>query len=197
MSNLANRAKVLACYYLLIATISGLRTGEQKQLKWKDISFEEVKKKNVDVSVVKISVRKETSKVRKSRQFYVRDKEYFDDLFKLTAPTHKKKPYANNFVFSYDGETVVSQRAIHYHFDKLLALADVNRKNRDLVPYSFRHYFITHRIKSGLSYKDVADMCGTSTTQIEKTYYHIDREIMLTQALADYFVTDDGIIVPQ
>ena len=65
------------------------------------------------------------------------------------------------------------------------------------MPYSFRHYFITHRIKSGLSYKDIADMCGTSTTQIEKTYYHIDRDIKITQALADYIVTDEGIIVPQ
>jgi hypothetical protein len=37
-------------------------------------------------------------------------------------------------------------------------------------------------------------MCGTSRTQIEKTYYHIDKEIMMTQALADYFI-DDGVIV--
>jgi len=197
LTNLANRSKVLAGYYLLIASISGLRTGEQKQLKWKDIHFEEVKQNKIDVSVVKISVRKETSKVRKARQLYVIDKEYFDDLYKLTIPNHKKKPYANNFVFSYDGEAVVSQRAILYHFKEILKLAKVNVKNRELVPYSFRHYFITHRIKSGLSYKDIADRCGTSINQIEKTYYHIDREIMLTQAFADYIVTDDGIIVPR
>jgi integrase len=197
MTNLANRSKVLAGYYLLIASISGLRTGEQKQLTWKDIKFEQIKKGGVSIDVVNIRVRKETSKVRKTRDFFVRDKEYFDDLFKLTVPTHTKKPYANNYVFSYDGETVVSQRAILYHFSKLLKEADIQTKNRDLVPYSFRHYFITHRIKSGLSYKDIADMCGTSTTQIEKTYYHIDRDIKITQALADYIVTDEGIIVPQ
>lgn len=197
MTNLANRSKVLAGYYLLIASISGLRTGEQKQLTWKDIKFEQIKKGGVSIDVVNIRVRKETSKVRKTRDFFVRDKEYFDDLFKLTIPTHTKKPYANNYVFSYDGETVVSQRSILYHFSKLLKEADIQTKNRDLVPYSFRHYFITHRIKSGLSYKDIADMCGTSTTQIEKTYYHIDRDIKITQALADYIVTDEGIIVPQ
>jgi integrase len=197
MTNLANRAKVLAGYYLLVASISGLRTGEQKQLKWKDIRFEQIKKNKIDIDVVNIRVRKETSKVRKARDFYVRDKEYFDDLFKITTPTHTNKPYANNFVFSYDGKTVVSQRAILYHFHKILREAEVSYKDRVLVPYSFRHYFITHRIKSGLSYKDIADMCGTSTTQIEKTYYHIDRDIKITQALADYIVTDDGIIVPQ
>ena len=197
MTNLANRAKVLAGYYLLIASISGLRTGEQKQLTWKDIKFEQIKKNKIKIDVVNITVRKETSKVRKARDFFVRDKEYFDDLFNLTTPTHITKPYANNFVFSYDGKTVVSQRAILYHFHKILKEAEVSYKGRELVPYSFRHYFITHRIKSGLSYKDIADMCGTSTTQIEKTYYHIDRDIKITQALADYIVSDEGIIVPQ
>jgi hypothetical protein len=48
MANLANRAKVLAGYYLLVASISGLRTGEQKQLKWKDIRFEQIKKNKID-----------------------------------------------------------------------------------------------------------------------------------------------------
>lgn len=197
MTNLANRAKVLAGYYLLIASITGLRPGEQKQLTWKDIKFEEIKKNKVKIDVVNITVRKETSKVRKTRDFFVRDKEYFDDLFKITTPNHKTKTYANNFIFSYDGKTVVSQRAILYHFHKILKELEINEKNRELVPYSFRHYFITHRIKSGLTYKDIADMCGTSTTQIEKTYYHIDRDIKITQALADYIVTDEGIIVPE
>lgn len=197
MTNLANRSKVLAGYYLLIASISGLRTGEQKQLTWKDIKFEQIRKNGQSIDVVNVRVRKETSKVRKTRDFFVRDKEYFEDLFNLTAPTHIIKPYANNYVFSYDGVKVVSDRSILYHFSKLLREADISTKNRDLVPYSFRHYFITHRIKSGLSYKDIADMCGTSTSQIEKTYYHIDRDIKITQALADYIVTDEGMIVPQ
>jgi hypothetical protein len=37
-------------------------------------------------------------------------------------------------------------------------------------------------------------MCGTSRVQIEKTYYHIDKEIMMTQAMADYYISD-GLIV--
>ena len=200
MTDLENRARVLSGYYLLIASISGLRTGEQKQLKWKDITFEQHRKENkeknglIKTDMVKISVRKETSKVRKPREYYIRDMEYFHDLFNLTIPTHTKKPYAENFVFSYNGINVVSQRAVTHHFKKILEAADIVKGKRSLVPYSFRHHFITSRIKAGLSYKDVADMCGTSRTQIEKTYYHIDKEIMMTQALADYFI-DDGVIV--
>jgi integrase len=194
MTDLENRARVLSGYYLLIASISGLRTGEQKQLKWKDIHFETHRVKDEEIEMVKISVRKETSKVRKPREYYIRDMEYFHDLFNLTTPTHNKKPYADNFVFSYNGINVVSQRAVTHHFKKILEAAKIDKGNRSLVPYSFRHYFITNRIKAGLSYKDVADMCGTSRNQIEKTYYHIDKEIMMTQALADYYIAD-GMIV--
>lgn len=194
MTDLENRARVLSGYYLLIASISGLRTGEQKQLKWKDIHFEKHIVKDEEFEMVKIGVRKETSKVRKSREYYIRDMEYFHDLFSLTLPTHTKKPYAENFVFSYNGITVVSQRAVTHHFKKILEAANIDLMKRKLVPYSFRHHFITSRIKAGLSYKDVADMCGTSRVQIEKNYYHIDKEIMITQAMADYYISD-GLIV--
>jgi integrase len=194
MVDLENRARVLSGYFLLIASITGLRTGEQKQLKWRDIHFETHRVKNEEIEMVKISVRKETSKVRKPREFYVRDMEYFHNLFKLTTPTHTKKPFGDNFVFSYNGVNVVSQRAVTHHFKKILESAEIVVGKRSLVPYSFRHHFITSRIKAGLSYKDVADMCGTSRTQIEKTYYHIDKEIMITQALADYYVVDSMIV---
>ena len=196
MTDLENRARVLSGYYLLIATICGLRTGEQKQLKWKDITFQNETIKGEAIDFVKISVRKETSKVRKSRIVKIRDMEYFDDLFKLTTPTHTVKPYAENFVFSYNGINVVSQRAVTHHFKKILESAKIEKGKRSLVPYSFRHYFITNRIKAGLSYKDVADMCGTSRGQIEKTYYHIDEDILTTQAMAGYY-TIDGMIIPK
>ena len=196
MTDLENRARVLSGYYLLIATICGLRTGEQKQLKWKDITFQNETIKGEEIDFVKISVRKETSKVRKSRVVKIRDMEYFDDLFKLTTPTHTTKPYGENFVFSYNGINVVSQRAVTHHFKKILEAAKIDKGKRILVPYSFRHYFITNRIKAGLSYKDVADMCGTSRGQIEKTYYHIDEDILTTQAMAGYY-TIDGMIIPK
>jgi hypothetical protein len=53
---------------------------------------------------------------------------------------------------------------------------------------------ITQRIMSGLNFKQIADMCGTSVTQIEKTYYHLNDEIRLTNALADYIRLEDGTI---
>ncbi|MDB3930126.1 site-specific integrase, partial [Paracoccaceae bacterium] len=74
-------------------------------------------------------------------------------------------------------------------------LADIpERETRDLVPYSLRHFMITQRIMSGLGFKQIADMCGTSVTQIEKTYYHLNDEIRITNAVADYRRREDGTI---
>jgi hypothetical protein len=39
-------------------------------------------------------------------------------------------------------------------------------------------------------------MCGTSITQIEKTYYHTTEEKMVSNALADYDYVD-GVLVPK
>jgi len=38
-------------------------------------------------------------------------------------------------------------------------------------------------------------MCGTSVSQIEKTYYHLNEAMMKTTALATY-VKRDGKVIP-
>ena len=53
---------------------------------------------------------------------------------------------------------------------------------------------ITQRIMAGLNYRQVADMCGTSVMMIEKTYWHLNDEVRLTSALADYRRREDGTI---
>ena len=78
---------------------------------------------------------------------------------------------------------------------KMIELADIaDRETRDLVPYSLRHFMITQRIMSGLTFRQIADMCGTSVAHIEKTYYHLNDEIRLTNAVADYRRREDGTI---
>jgi integrase len=203
-----NLASAVAGYYLLISIISGLRRGEQLQLRWQDIEHIEHLVNGDEEnshSIVKIKVRAETSKVRKTRTFAVKDREYFNDLFNLLYPSYKKAtiddPEAAKFpetlIFSINGKTPITIRAIDYQFDKVLDLAKVKgRDTRDLVPYSFRHHFITQRVNSGLSPTAVAEMCGTSTTQIEKTYYHTTREKMISNALADYYYKD-GLLIPK
>jgi len=206
-----NMSKVINGYYLLISIITGLRRGEQLQLKWSDIKWLEknVKGQAEDdtYSLVKITVRAETTKVRKTRHFVVKDWEYFDELFKLLQPRYVKankenkkiKAFGDTFVFSANGMSMLTPRAIGYHFDKMIELAeikDTDTDTRDLVPYSFRHYFITDRINRGATPTQVAETCGTSTAQIEKTYYHTSEAKMITNALPQ-FEYKDGLLIPK
>ncbi len=204
-----NMSKVINGYYLLISIITGLRRGEQLQLKWSDIKWLEknVKGQAEDdtYSLVKITVRAETTKVRKTRHFVVKDWEYFDELFKLLQPRYVKankgnkkiKAFGDTFVFSANGMSMLTPRAIGYHFDKMVELAEIkDTDTRDLVPYSFRHYFITDMINKGASPTQVAETCGTSTAQIEKTYYHTTERKMIENALPQFYYKD-GLLIPK
>lgn len=202
-----NVQKAVGGYYLGVSLISGLRRGEQLQLRWTDIDnelgYREEGRKN---ELVKIKVRGETSKVRQTRRFIVKDDaKYFEGLMKLqiklfelgkVAESKRLATLGDRLVFSTNGETAITARAIGYHFDKIIALAKVSTNDRDLVPYSFRHYFITKRVNSNLPIASIAEMCGTSITQIEKTYYHTTEDKMVSNALADYEIKD-GMLIPK
>jgi integrase len=131
--------------------------------------------------------------------------DYFDRLFKFQYKRFKKNyegadakiKFGNTLIFSLTGNSTITPRSIGYHFEKIIELAEIkNIANRDLVPYSFRHYFITKRVNSNLPPASVAEMCGTSITQIEKTYYHTTEAKMISNAMADYDYKD-GMLIPK
>lgn len=206
LSGEGNVQKALGGYYLGVSLISGMRRGEQLQLRWSDIDNNlGYRKEGQKNELVKIKVRGETSKVRQTRTFIVKDDaKYFEGLMKLCLKLANVKAresemleiMGDNLVFSINGKSSITPRAIGYHFDKILELAKINTRDRDLVPYSFRHYYITKRVNSNLPISSVAEMCGTSSTQIEKTYYHTTEDKMISNALADYDYID-GMLVPK
>lgn len=204
LTNPVNLQKMTSAYYLGFSAISGLRRGEQLQLRWGDLSDTEhrIAQRN-RFDLVKITVRGDTSKVRQTRQLVVKDEHgYFSGYLQYIAKARKLTEIAvlrelsERLVFSYNGKTPLTPRAIGYHFDKLMERAQISLGNRNLVPYSFRHYFITKRVNSNLPPAAIAEMCGTSISQIERTYYHTTFDKMLSNALADYEYKD-GILVPK
>ena len=209
LSLYGNLNKVVTSYYLLISIITGLRRGEQLQLTWNDISWLEKQIKGDEegdtYSLVKINVRGVTSKVRKTRSFVVKDWDYLSDLFTFQQPRYEKDnkdakgktQIGKALIFSLDGKSPLTPRVILYHFDEILTRCEIDGgEDRDLVPYSFRHYFITDMINKGASPTQVAETCGTSTAQIERTYYHTTERKMIENAMPQYYYKD-GLLVPK
>ena len=165
--------------------------GEQLQLRWSDVEIETHRDKQAKpIQLARIHVRAETSKVRRSRIFLCRSAGYFEAWRKML-----KHGSCDALVFSVDGNSAITKRALLYHFKRILESAGIrDLATRDIVPYSLRHYMITQRTMSGVDFRAIADMCGTSITQIERVYYHLNDTIRLTNAVADYRVDSDGTI---
>lgn len=174
----------LARHYVLIAANAGLRTGEQQQLRWCDVKMR-AHKQGAGMQtrlLAEIFVRKETSKVRKDRKLFCRGGYYFERWKELSQPKRN-----TDLIFSLDGKTRISNRAILYHFHRMVKLAGIeDHEARGIVPYSLRHFMITQRVISGLSFQQVAEMCGTSEPEIRKTYYHLIDDRRLANAVADW-----------
>ena len=190
--------RMMAGYFFRMAFMSGLRIGELMQLRWNDVVPKNyfAKKKKKYIRIMQVMVRAETSKVRKSRILLYRDDDNIPTWKHRVRPLWEDTNEHGKLVFSLDGKEPFSKRALHYHFERMLTLAGIDQTNRNLVPYSFRHYFITERIMAGLNYQQVAEMCGTSATQIERTSYHLNDAARMTHALAGYELSDDGLVVP-
>ena len=201
-----NFIQAVCGYYLGFSLITGLRRGEQLQLKWSDIldTNHELSRRN-SFDLIKVTVRGETSKIRKTRKVVVKDSVYVKGLFQLVKSRYKgliktTEVFAkvqDELIFSADGKNPITPRLIGLLFDRLVKRSEISDPDkRGLVPYSLRHYFITQRINSNLPPAIVAEMCGTSITQIEKTYYHTTEEKMVSNALAGYYVKD-GLLIPK
>ena len=177
--------------FVLVATNSGLRVGEQKQLRWKDVQVEMHKDKDGNtVKLARIVVRAATSKVRKGRTLLCRSGQHFERIEEIFG-----KRSAEDLVFSMDGKRIINLKMLNKYFRAMLEAAEIRDVvSRGIVLYSLRHFMITQRIMAGLGYRAIADMCGTSVTMIEKTYWHLNDEIRLTSALADYRRREDGTI---
>ena len=177
--------------FVLVATNSGLRVGEQKQLRWKDVQVEMHKDKDGNtVKLARIVVRAATSKVRKERTLLCRSGQHFERIEEIFG-----KRSAEDLVFSMDGKRIINLKTLNKYFRAMLEAAEIRDVvGRGIVLYSLRHFMITQRIMAGLGYRAIADMCGTSVTMIEKTYWHLNDEIRLTSALADYRRGEDGTI---
>ena len=167
--------------YIYTLSNTCMRTGELRQMTWNDVlGYQEVvDETGTNICLVKLRIRKETSKVRNERTIIVRGGDYIKRLRSYSPYTEP-----DNFLFTNKTGTLqLGTRELYKHWDVIMRGIDIpNYKERKLSFYSLRHFGITLRMDAGVPIADVAYIAGTSSTHIENHYRHVEDEMMVRGA---------------
>ena len=178
--------------YILTLSNTLMRTGELRQLRWGDVlGYEDrLDTSGRKVCLVKIRIRKETTKVRNTRTIVVRGGEYIQRL-----RTYSPFIDSDDLLFTNKtGTHPLGTRELYKHWDVVMRGIGIDdHSQRKLSYYSLRHFGITMRMKNSVPIADVAAIAGTSVHHIETHYRHIDDEVMIDSALRNFSpVTERG-----
>ena len=165
------RDRTLLVNYVLILANTGIRVGEARTLKWRDLSqIPQGKSSNLPPDIA-LFVKGKTG----PRQVVARTPEvkiYLKRIMDLREAELGKKPDNDDYVFcNRDGTPVGSFKK---SFESLLKAAGVetdSHGNRRTI-YSLRHTYATFRLQEGVHQFILAKNMGTSTAMLEKHYGH-------------------------
>jgi hypothetical protein len=154
------REREKTCDYICILAYSGIRKGEARQLKWRDIGRHE----NEHGSWVTFYVSGKTGSRLVACQPGI--EKYLDRIKKRSL--HLKK---DDFVFCHDdGSSIEHLPSVR----SLLIYANLlyHRSGKPRTIYSFRHYYATLRLENGASLFWLTRNMGTSVQMLERHYGH-------------------------
>ena len=181
--------------YIYILSNTCMRTGELRQLTWGDVlGFrDEIDETGKKVCLVKLRIRKETTKVRNERTIIVRGGNYIKRLKSyspFTGPHHLL--FTNK-----TGDLQFGTRELYKHWNVIMRGIDIpDHSDRKLSYYSLRHFGITLRMDADVPIADIAYIAGTSTTHIENHYRHIEDEMMIRGATRNNNQSIEGRFLP-
>lgn len=179
--------------YVLISANSLMRVGELRQLLWGDVKIQSAPshvEKGRPLTLTKIRVRAETSKVRAERDVIVRGGEYFKRQKDLACNTDN-----DSLVFSFNGQDSISPREWGAYWLELMnGIGIENWQERKLTWYSLRHFGITCRLRAGVNIVALAKVAGTSVNHIENTYLKFTDDMSISVAVKNFSMTTDGVL---
>ena len=176
------RDRIYLVNYILILSNTGIRVGEARNLKWRDVR--EISSKTKGARNIALFVTGKTGR----REVVARTpevKEYFKRLMEIRKEEieeinirdglkgkNAKKLTPDDYIFTNrDGSQIGSFKT---SFMKLLAEAGVEEDshgNRRSI-YSLRHTYATFRIQENVNHYTLAQNMGTSVEMLEKHYGH-------------------------
>jgi hypothetical protein len=149
----------------LLTSLMGMRSGEIFGLVDRDIE-----RRGKDECLV--TIRAETSKVRKGRQIAVAN-----EMLVLWLTKFQRHRDPDDYVYSSYNDGGSSIRDVFYHaYGSLrVRLREIDLDWFDL--YHCRHWYITNRLLAEEAIYSVVQATGTSLKEIEDTYSHVRTEL--------------------
>lgn len=163
----ARQRKNLRLYIMFLAS-TGVRVGEAKYLRWKDVAYDE------ENEVGKFNIAAKTSKTRKQRFTLSHSNHIYNELIEWKKETEFADD--NDLVFytkDKNGNQKICDVSVSFKtfLTKIDLLKGSDNKNRTL--YSLRHSYATMRLEDGAEVYNVAKNIGTSVKMIEQHYGHV------------------------
>ena len=151
-------------HYILVLANSGIRVGEARHLRWRDVSSTKTlsgQKRLIFTVRGKTGEREVVCNERVER--------YVERMRKLRSGEVKKLNHGESIFCHPDGKPIGSfKKGFEQVLDEAGILYGSDGKKR--VPYSLRHTYATMRISEGVSVFQLAANMGTSVEMIENFY---------------------------
>jgi integrase len=169
------RNRIMLANYILILANTGIRVGEARGLKWRDIS--EVRGEGSDRSNIVLLVKGKTG----IREVVARTpdvKTYLKRIYDLRIEELKTEDNPNpdipadSLIFCHkDGSAIGSFKK---SFQSLIKAANVefDSYGQPRTLYSLRHTYATFRLHEGVNHYALAKNMGTSVSMLEQYYGH-------------------------
>ena len=150
--------------FVLVLANTGIRFGEARLLKWKDVSVKELDDSTI---VVELDIREGKTG---SRFLVGRRGDVFQRIKRLSNFTSP-----NDYVFVDHKTGKQIGRDVYYKLWKtVMTEVGFDKEEKPYVYYSLRHSFATWRLAADVDVYTLSKIMGTSVKNIEDHYGHID-----------------------
>ena len=169
------RDRIMLGSYVLIMANTGIRIGEARGLRWRDIDTEPTDKPE-EVNII-LRVKGKTGE----REVVARTSDvqtYFQRIWELRTDEIGKKPTRDEYIFCHKDGTPI--HSFKKGFEALITEAGVNVDSEDerRTIYSLRHTYATFRLQEGVNHYVLARNMGTSVKMLENFYGHTSNRAM-------------------
>ena len=173
------RDRVMLTNYVLILANTGIRIGEARNLRWRDIDTQPSETENDDDNIILYVKGKTGIRDVVARTSDV--KGYFDRIWELRCAELGEKPSKDGFIFCHkDGKPIHNfKKGYSALLDAAGVALDNQGQKRSL--YSLRHTYATFRLHEGVNQYALARNMGTSVQMLETFYGHTTNRTMATE----------------